>query len=132
MDICQRNKESVRRFIELVWNRGAFDSLGELLADDYVGYTPLSSAPVLGRTGVQERVGQCRLAIPDLYVKIDSLIGEADQVALSWRAAGSLARAPSADRLHYAGISVVRFLAGRQVEARTVWQQPVGCRGRHP
>jgi hypothetical protein len=132
MDVCQRNKDSLERFVELVWNRGAFESLRELIADDYVGYTPLSSAPVLGPGGVEERVGRCRLAIPNLYVKIDNLIGEADQVALSWRAAGSLARAPSADGLRYAGISVVRFLGGRQVQARTVWQRPARSRPPQP
>jgi predicted ester cyclase len=125
MDIGQRNKVAVERFVEVVWNRAAFESLGELIADDYVGHTPLSRVPTRGPTGVQELVGRCRLAIPNLYVKIDSLIAEADQVAISWRAGGSIAHDPPVDGVTYAGISVVRFLAGRQVEARTVWQQSV-------
>ncbi len=123
--ISERNKAAVERFVELVWNRGALEFVSELIAEDYVGHAPSSAVPVRGPDGVEARVTACRLAIPDLYVKIDGLTAEADRVAISWRAGGGSDDGRRGSHVLYVGISAVRLLAGRQVEARTVWQQDV-------
>jgi hypothetical protein len=53
----------------------------------------------------------------------DGLIAEDDQVAVIWRAAGARrTRRASPALVRYGGISIVRLLAGKQVECRTVWQ----------
>jgi hypothetical protein len=127
MSAPQQNKASLLRFVEMVWNRGALEVVEELIAADYVGYYPASQAPVLGPAGVKRRVVQCRLAVPELYVKIDGLIAEDDRVAIVWRAVGDhrghATASPPRPPMRYAGLSVVRLLAGKQVESRTVWQR---------
>jgi predicted ester cyclase len=58
-------------------------------------------------------VSSGRRAHPDLYIKIDDQIAEDDRVATRWRAT-------STDRTQcYAGISIVRLLAGKQVDSHT-------------
>lgn len=126
MSAYQQNKASLRRFIEVVWNRGALDAVDELIAADYVGHCLAGASPVLGPAGVQRRVAACRETVPDLYVKIDGLIAEGDRVAIIWRAAGArrghTGAGPGAP-VRYEGLSVVRLLAGKQVESRTIWQR---------
>jgi predicted ester cyclase len=58
-------------------------------------------------------VSRGRRAHPDLYIKIDDQIAEEDRVATRWRAT---TEAPVAC---YAGISIVRLLAGKQVDSHT-------------
>jgi hypothetical protein len=65
-----------------------------------------------------------RRAHPDLYIKIDDQIAEDDRVATRWRATtiapGGRARTVPAGRTPcYVGISIVRLLAGKQVESHT-------------
>ena len=61
------------------------------------------------------RVVSCgRHAHPDLYVKIEDQIAEDDRVATRWRAT-----AVSGESRSYVGISIVRLLAGKQVDSHT-------------
>lgn len=120
---CQSNNEAIVRFVELALNCGAVEAVDELIAADYVGHWPPSTTPMFGPGGVARRVLECRRAVLDLYVKIDGLIAEDDQVAVIWRAAGARRKRHASPTLvRYGGISVVRLLAGKQVESRTVWQ----------
>ena len=73
-----------------------------------------------------------RRAHPDLYIKIEDQIAEDDRVATRWRAttdASHWAR-PSTDRTPcYAGISIIRLLAGKQVDSHTEYTDlaPSAC-----
>ena len=60
-------------------------------------------------------VSSRRRALPDLHVKIDDQIAEDDRVATCWRAPHRGQRA-SASAPCYVGISIVRLLAGKQVD----------------
>jgi predicted ester cyclase len=105
------NKQKVRLFVEAVWNEGRLELIDELVAEDYVGRVPLVERAVHGPEGVHRLVSGARRAHPDLYVKIEDQIAEDDRVATRWRVA-----APGAC---YAGISIVRLLAGKQVDSHT-------------
>jgi predicted ester cyclase len=106
------NKRKVLLFVEAVWNEGRLELIDELVAADYLGRVPLIQTGVHGPDGVRRLVAHGRRAHPDLYVKIDDQIAEDDRVATRWRAM----TAPTAC---YAGISIVRLLAGKQVESHT-------------
>ena len=68
-------------------------------------------------------VSHGRRAHPGLYVKIEDQIAEDDRVATRWHATTrAAARAPVAPTDHtpyYAGISIIRLIAGKQVDSHT-------------
>jgi predicted ester cyclase len=108
------NKRKVQLFVEAVWNEGRLELIDELVADDYVGRLPLLERRVRGREGVRWLVSCGRRALPDLYVKIEDQIAEDDRVATRWRVTAG--RTPC-----YAGISIIRLLAGKQVDSETAY-----------
>jgi predicted ester cyclase len=118
------NKRKVRLFVEAVWNEGRLEMIDELVAADYVGRVPRIERGVHGPEGVRRLVSRGRRSHPDLYVKIEDQIAEDDRVATRWRATtkAPVAQAPTAPTGRapcYAGISIIRFLAGKQVDSYT-------------
>ena len=105
------NKRKVRLFVEAVWNEGRVELIDELVAADYVGRFPPIDGAIHGPEGVRQLVARGRRAYPDLYVKIEDQIAEDDRVATRWRA--------TANTECYAGISIIRLLAGKQVDSHT-------------
>jgi predicted SnoaL-like aldol condensation-catalyzing enzyme len=111
--VSQLNKQKVQLFVEAVVNEGRLELIDELVAADYVGYVARLERVVNGPDGVRQLVSGSRRAQPGLYVKIDDQIAEEDRVVTRWHAltTGSAA--------HWTGISIVRLLAGKQVDAHT-------------
>jgi hypothetical protein len=107
---CELNKRKVRLFVEAVWNEGRLELIDELVAADYIGRFPAIDGAVHGPEGVRRLVSRGRRAYPDLYVKIEDQIAEEDRVAMRWRATATEC---------YAGISIIRLLAGKQVDSHT-------------
>jgi predicted SnoaL-like aldol condensation-catalyzing enzyme len=118
------NKRKVRLFVEAVWNEGRLELIDELVAADYVGRVPRIERGVHGPEGVRRLVSSSRRVHPDLYVKIEDQIAEDDRVATRWRATakapvGRRTTAPTGRTPCYAGISITRLLAGKQVDSHT-------------
>ena len=109
--VSEVNKRKVLLFVERVWNEGRLELIDDLIADDYVGRVPCLETPVLGPQGMRRLVTDRRRAHPDLHVKVEDEIAEDDRVAMRWLAT-------TAGRC-YAGISIVRLLAGKQVDSHT-------------
>ncbi len=112
-DVTERNKEKVRLFVEAVWNEGRIELIDELVADDYVGHVPCLDGGVLGPGGMRRLVSSRRRALSGLHVKIEDQVAEDDLVVTRWRATTGH-RTPCC-----AGISIVRLLAGKQVDCHT-------------
>ena len=125
--VTELNKQRVRLFIEAVWNEGRVEMIDELVADDYVGRMPCLDSGVLGPGGVRRLVVGRRRAHPDLHVKIEDQVAEEDRVVTRWRATtGPAARdsgAPTSRAQYYAGISIIRLLAGKQVDSHTEYTE---------
>jgi SnoaL-like domain len=118
--VSERNKRKVRLFVELVWNGGRLELIEDLIADDYVGRVPCLEIAVLGPQGVRRLVSGRRRAHPDLHVKIEDQIAEDDRVATRWHATTKAAARDAGGRTPcYAGISIIRLLAGKQVDSHT-------------
>jgi predicted ester cyclase len=118
------NKRKVRLFVEAVWNEGRLELIDELVAANYLGRVPHIERGVQGPEGVRRLVACGRRAHPDLYIKIDDQIAEDDRVATRWRATsiasgGRATAAPPGRTPCYVGISIIRLLAGKQVESHT-------------
>jgi predicted SnoaL-like aldol condensation-catalyzing enzyme len=121
------NKRKVRVFVEAVWNDGRLDLIDQLVATDYIGRVPGIEMDVHGPEGVHHLVSCGRRAHPDLYIKIDDQIAEDDRVATRWHATTETpvtgARPASTDRTAcYTGISIIRLLAGKQVDSYTEYR----------
>jgi predicted SnoaL-like aldol condensation-catalyzing enzyme len=119
--VSELNKQKVRLFVEAVWNEGRLELIDELVADDYVGRVPAAELAVLGPEGVRRLVSSRRRDYPDLYVKIDDQIAEDDRVVMRWQATAraTVARTTRAANPCYVGISIIRLLAGKQVDSHT-------------
>jgi predicted ester cyclase len=73
---------------------------------------------------VRQFVSSHRRAYPGLYVKIEDQIAEDDRVVTRWRATIPAPQAqapllPAGRSACYAGISITRLLAGKQVDSHT-------------
>jgi predicted ester cyclase len=120
--VSELNKRSVRLFIEAVWNQGRLELIDELVAADYTGSFSRLKSRVLGPQGVRELVSTERRAYPGLYVKIEDLVAEEDRVVTRWQAAAQATEAdcPLTGCVRgCSGISIVRLLAGKQVDSHT-------------
>jgi predicted SnoaL-like aldol condensation-catalyzing enzyme len=104
-------KASLHRFVEVVWNEGRIERVGDFVAADYVGHDHAARVVVEGRDGVRDLVARWRARYPDFRVRLDDAIADEDRVAARWTATGA--------RATWSGISVVRLLAGKQVESWT-------------
>ena len=119
-NVSEFNKLRVRLFIEAVLNEGRLELIDELIAADYVGHLPCAEPEVTGPEGVRQLVSSHRHAHPGLYVKIEDQIAEEDRVVTRWHATSAAPDARAAGRTAcYAGISITRLLAGKQVDSHT-------------
>lgn len=123
-NISELNKLRVRLFIEAVLNEGRLELIDELIAADFAGHIPCAEPDVTGPAGVRQFVSSHRRAYPGLYVKIEDQIAEDDRVVTRWRATIPAPEAqapllPAGRSACYAGISITRLLAGKQVDSHT-------------
>jgi hypothetical protein len=119
--VTERNKQKVRLFVEAVLNQGRLELIEELVAADFVGHITGVSSPAVGPAEVRRLVSRGRSSYADLYIKIEDQIAEEDRVAVRWRATGVPVGAPSGSSAQGAqctGVALVRFLAGKQVDAQ--------------
>jgi predicted SnoaL-like aldol condensation-catalyzing enzyme len=119
--VSELNKQKIRLFVQAVLNEGRLELIDELVAADYMGQLPYTESTVIGREELRRLVIAHRVRHPDLYVKIEDEIAEDDVVVIRWRATGSTSATRSGtDHLPWwSGISVIRLLAGRQVDTYT-------------
>ncbi len=119
--MSELNKLKVRLFFEAVLNEGRLELIDELVGADYVGRVPCLQQRVLGPEGVRRFLTSPSYI--DLYVKIEDQIAEDDRVVTRWHATAQArdarARPPAVPAPRYAGISIIRLLAGKQVDSHT-------------
>jgi predicted SnoaL-like aldol condensation-catalyzing enzyme len=123
-NVSELNKLRVRLFIETVLNEGRLDLIDELIAADYIGHIPCAEPEVTGPAGVRQLVSNHRRAHPGLHIKIEDQIAEDDRVVTRWHATipareSQAPLAPAGRAAYYAGISITRLLAGKQVDSHT-------------
>ena len=119
--VSELNKQKIRLFVQAVLNEGRLELIDELVAADYMGQLPWAESTVVGRDELRRLLIAHRLSHPDLYIKIEDEIAEDDVVVIRWRATGTTsANRAATDYLQWwSGISVIRLVAGRQVDAYT-------------
>ncbi len=105
-------------------SEGRLELIDELIALDYLGHVSSVQGPIVGRAGMRRFVCGRRRRHPGLCVVIEDQLAEDDRVVTRWRAAVAPPSAP-ADAgtrgwtVAYRGISIIRVLAGKQVDSHT-------------
>jgi predicted ester cyclase len=123
-NVSELNKLKIQLFIEAVLNQGRLELIDELIATDFVGHLPGAEPHVTGPAGVCQLVLSHRHAHRGLHFTIEDQISEEDRVATRWHATVPAPQAqdplaPAGRTAHYAGISITRLLAGKQVDSHT-------------
>ena len=129
--VSEVNKQTARRFFEAVLNEGRLELIDELIALDYLGHVSCLDRAVVGPAGMRRFVCSRRRRHPGLCVVIEDQLAEDDRVVTRWRAAvappPATAVAPPTHAkggtrgltVAYRGISIIRVLAGKQVDSHT-------------
>ena len=122
----KKNKKTVSRFLEKVWNEGVLEVEDELVSKDYVYHDP--AAPDLhGPEAHKQFVMLYRSALPDLHFTVEDLFGKGDKVVMRWTTTGThkgeLMGIPATGiETQGFGTSITRFdEEGKIVEEWTNW-----------
>ena len=110
--VSELNKEKIQLFVEAVLNEGHLDLIDELVATDYIGHIACARRDVIGPDGVRWLVSSYRRSHHDMYVKVEDQIAEDDRVVTRWLAIRARTECCR-------GISIIRLLAGKQVDSLT-------------
>ena len=117
------NKQTVRLFFEVVLNQGQIELIDQLVALDFLGHVSCVDRAVVGPAGMRRFVCSRRRRHPGLCVVVDDQLAEDDRVVTRWHAAVAPGRVVPADgragTVAYGGISIIRLLAGKQVDSHT-------------
>jgi steroid delta-isomerase-like uncharacterized protein len=125
--MSEKNKALVRRLIDEAQSNGKFDVIDELLADDFVDYTPLPGVPPT-RDGIKMLFGYLRSAFPDLRVDVQEQIAEGEKVAtrkvFEGTHRGEFLGAPPTERtISFEVIDILTFRGGKIAEHRVILDQ---------
>jgi steroid delta-isomerase-like uncharacterized protein len=113
------NKALVRRFIDEVFVDGRFDSVDELLSDDFVPHTWRFSGD--GKADLKAAIERVSKGLSDPVFTIEDMIAEDDRVAVRLtagaRQTGPFMSMPPSDRSYSIGeIHIFRIRKGKVTE----------------
>ncbi len=115
------NKEIYRRFIDILFNEGRLDRLGELVAPDYVLHDAPPGTPA-GPEAIRQVVTMFRAAFPDLKITIEDQVAEGDRVCSLATTRGThrgtiFGIAATGRTIAMTGLTLVRITHGRVAES---------------
>jgi steroid delta-isomerase-like uncharacterized protein len=86
--MSEQNKTLARRVVEEAWNKGNLDVVDDIFAPDYREHNPRPGQEP-GIEGYKVGVSMMRAAFPDLFLDVQDVIAEGDQVALRYTLRGT-------------------------------------------
>lgn len=117
--MSQENLALSRRAIDEVWNRGNYELLPELVANDILIHAGADT--IQGPEGIQRFYESLRQAFPDLRFTVEDQFADGDRVVTRWSARGTH-RGPfqglpaTGKQIWITGIDIERFVNGKVVE----------------
>ena len=119
--MSEQNKAVIRRLIDEVWNRRAFDVVDELFAPKAIIYESGVALPGAGPAAVKDLIREICAAFPDNRITIDDMIAAEDKVVLRWSSLGThqgvlQGIAPTNRKVAANGAAIYRFADGKVVE----------------
>lgn len=126
MSTAEENKAIIRRYLEEGWNKGNWQIVEEVIAEDVVLHDQIREGGFPpGREGVRVAMERVRAGMPDMTMDLHDIVAEGDLVVMRWSSTatqtGPFNGIPPTNRvatLH--AISIVRMKDGRIVEG---WQE---------
>ena len=127
--MSENNRAHVRRWFEEVWNQGREETIDEMLPAEGVGHgLGDTEADTHGPADFKVFWRNLRGALPDVHIRVDDMIAEADRVVVRLTLDGThtgdgLGVPPTGKKVHIRGIVILRFQGGRVVEAWNSYDQ---------
>ena len=121
--MTETNLAIARRWFEEVWNQRSREAIYEILTEDSICHT--DDGPLRGPAEFLERQYIPFLAaFPDLTVKVESIVGQHDQVVVRWTASGThtsegLGIRPTHETTAFQGMTWLSIQHGKFLEG---WQ----------
>ena len=117
----EENKAILRRGYEEIHNKGNLAAIDELIASDYVEYSPAAPGLPLGLEGVKQTFTMFRTAFPDFHVTVEDMVAEGDKVVARLTMSGThkgefMGTSPTGKQITVAVIDIMRFADGKAVE----------------
>jgi steroid delta-isomerase-like uncharacterized protein len=116
----EKNKSTVRRYLDEVWNRGDIAASDAYLAPDYRRHIGPGAEP-LGIEGQRMRLQSFRRAFPDVSLEIHEMLAEDDLVAFGFTMSGThngpfQGVEPTGAKISIPGLDLVRLREGLLIE----------------
>jgi steroid delta-isomerase-like uncharacterized protein len=120
----EENKAKQRRVWEEAFNKGNMSVADETIAANYA-YHGLMGMEAKGPEGFKQMVTMFRTAFPDLHVAVEDMIAEGEKVVSYYTMTGThkgelMGIAPTGKKVKFQGIVIVRWVGGKEVEAKGV------------
>lgn len=87
--MSQENKKIVRRYFLEIMNQANWDTLHEILDEDFVFTLPTHPEPYRGPDGFKELVSMLHEAFPDFYINIEDMMADGETVVTRWFGGGT-------------------------------------------
>ena len=121
-----RNRELALLANEEIWNRGNFDNLEEMFADNFVEHFLPFGTQTVGLEKFRKNTVAHRAAFPDWTEAVNMVIAEGDYVALQFTSTGTntgrfLDNPPTGKKVHINEMTIFRIVEGKIVE---LWLLP--------
>ena len=116
----EKNKATIRRHVEEVFNKGKLAVADEIISPDYIYHGPVGEFK--GPEGFKQMVTIARQAFPDIHFVIDDVVAEGDKVAVRYTLTGTfkgefMGIAPTGKKIKETSAYFYRFKDGKEVEA---------------
>jgi steroid delta-isomerase-like uncharacterized protein len=122
----QRNKDTVRKYIQDAWNEAALDLVEELVTADAPYHEPVLSEAPDGPDARKRSIRVYHSAFPDAHISIEEMVAEDGLVAVRWTGRGThegelMDVEPTGTEVEVARMSINRVRDGEIVETWEVY-----------
>ena len=114
-------KELAQRLVDEVWTQHKLEVIDEVIASDFVGYSP-TDGEFRGPAGFRQLVERYTSAFPNSAMRITQIVAEGDMIATHWTAMGThtgelMGIPPTGRDVTVEGIQFDRIREGKIVES---------------
>lgn len=118
----EENKAIIRRYIEVGWSTGDMSAVEEAIAPDYRRHQPNMPMPVESEKELEQLIGLYRGGFPDLDIRIQHIVAEADwvvtRVICRGTHTGELAGIPpTGKQVEFTASDIFQMVDGRVIES---------------
>jgi steroid delta-isomerase-like uncharacterized protein len=118
------NAERSRRWFEEIWNRRRLSAIEEFLTPESVGHT--EAGDLRGVDEFKRFQADVLSAFPDLFITIEAIVADGDDVVIRWRASGchsgdGLGVGATQQQVSFEGMTWHRYRDGMLMEGWNFW-----------